>query len=196
MNLLKERQIIVMLVMLVFMFAIFSPICAAFANESESYKCLNKNLPDVPLVETENLLEVRLSGPYSEYIIDICKSYPTVSPFLVQSVMYHESSCNPYCVNSNGTCVGLMQIYIKYHMDRATRLHVTDFYDPYNSLLLGVDYLSELYDNLGDWKLVLMTYNMGYKKAYSLYSSGKVSTYASSILSMAERLEKGEVIFE
>ena len=44
----------------------------------------------------------------------------------------------------NGGCIGLMQVYEKYHKDRMKRLGVTDLYDPYSNILVGTDILMEL----------------------------------------------------
>ena len=121
---------------------------------------------------------------------EIVLMYPNVEPELVMSVIYHESRFNRTA--KTGSCLGLMQISTRWHKDRAKRLGVTDFYDTYSNILMGVDYLSELTNQHGDIKLVLMLYNMNHKTAFKLYKEGKTSKYARSVLSMAESYKKGE----
>lgn len=176
------------------LFVLFSG-CSAYGSDIlEESKGFNKQIPDVPSIDCESLLTTQVTNPIDEYIIDVCSRYSNVDVNLIRSIVYHESGYNAFSVNYNGTCVGLMQIYTKYHMDRAARLGVTDFFDPYSNILLGVDYISELTNNLGDIRLVLMTYNMGYKKAYNLYSNGTISGYAKSVLATAEGLEEGTFV--
>lgn len=91
----------------------------------------------------------------NEYIKEICLSY-NMEPEFVEVLVYQESR---YDVNAkNHNCVGLMQINTYYHADRAKRLGVTDFYDPYGNILLGVDYLSELFYQYKDPRMVLRVY--------------------------------------
>jgi soluble lytic murein transglycosylase-like protein len=123
------------------------------------------------------------------YIQDVCSKYK-VDPELVKSIIYHESRYNPKA--TNGNCVGLMQLSKRWHADRAKKLGVTNFYDPYENILVGVDYLSELFDKYKDPELVLMLYNMKHNTALRLYKQGKTSRYAKSILAMTKTLEKGE----
>lgn len=120
------------------------------------------------------------------YIKDICKEYE-IEPELIQSIVWHESRYNPKV--KNGKCLGLMQIHTSYHSDRAKKLGVKDFYDPYGNILLGVDYISELFNKYEHPKLVLMLYNMKHSTAFSLYKEGKTSKYAKSVLARAERLK-------
>lgn len=118
----------------------------------------------------------------NEHIDYICESYPNVTPSLVRSVIMSESSFNPKAKNDSH--VGLMQVSTKWHRERAKRLGVNDLYDPYGNVAVGVDYLSELIEQThGDVAWALMIYNMGFQTAYQLHQQGKVSSYASKILS-------------
>lgn len=105
-------------------------------------------------------------------------------------MVYHESRFNP---NENTKPdLGLMQIIPKYHSERMKRLNVTNLYDPYSNLLVGVDYLAELRTQTGNIELALMMYNMNHKKAKELYKQGKLSTYANSVLDLSVKYQKGE----
>lgn len=71
------------------------------------------------------------------------------------AIIEHESSGQAGA--TNGGCKGLMQI--KYHTERMNRLGVTDIYDPYGNILVGCDYLAELFAEYEDISIVLMKYN-------------------------------------
>jgi soluble lytic murein transglycosylase-like protein len=126
----------------------------------------------------------------NSYVKNICSKYDNVKPELVMSIIYHESRYDPRA--KTGNCVGLMQVSSYWHADRATRLGASDFYDPYDNILIGVDYLSELFNTYKDPSLVLMLYNMNHEDAFKLYSEGKTSYYARSVLERAEKIKRGE----
>jgi hypothetical protein len=123
------------------------------------------------------------------YVVEICEKY-NMEPELIMSVIVSESDYNPRA--TTGQCLGLMQISSRWHKDRAAKLGVKDFYDPYGNILLGVDYLSELRDKYKDMRLVLMMYNMSHNAAMEMYKNGQISNYAKKILARAEQYKKGE----
>ena len=136
--------------------------------------------------EAQPLTEAEL---IASYIVEVSSIYK-VDPYLIDSIVYHESRHIPSA--KNGNCLGLMQVCTTWHTDRAERLGVKDFYDPYGNLLLGVDYISELLNATdGDVELTLMLYNMNHKQAYSMRAKGEVSWYASSVLKRVEDLKQG-----
>lgn len=140
----------------------------------------SKDIPEQPTFE-----EVVAS-----YVFDICEDYPAVDPYLVLSVIFQESRFKPNV--SNGGCVGLMQISTYWHRDRAERLGVTDFLDPYSNVLLGVDLLDELLTRTkGDIYYALMFYNQTYESAHRMYSQGIVSDYAMDVVSRAQSYKEG-----
>lgn len=125
----------------------------------------------------------------TDYVFNICKSYPNVNPYLVLSVIYQESRFIPNV--SNGRCVGLMQISEYWHQDRAAKLGVTDFWDPYSNILLGVDLLNELLEKTdGDVYFALMLYNQTYSSAKQMYSQGIISNYAKDVVQRANEYEE------
>lgn len=157
----------------------------------------DEDLP-LPEVTLETLIEESIVKPPSDpneiinsYISEICILYPNVGQALIKSIVYHESRYNPLA--KNGNCVGLMQVSTYWHRDRASRLGVTDFYDSYSNILLGVDYISELLNKYKDPVLVLMLYNMDHQTALKLSRGGVTSTYARSVLAKAEEYKKGEL---
>lgn len=149
--------------------------------QDESEKYLEEGLPtnDIPLTE-EQLID--------SYVDDICRQYQNIPPQLIKSVIWHESTYDPKAINYNGTCFGLMQIAPRWHKDRMAKLGVTDIYDPYGNILVGVDYLSELFTRYEDMGLVLMMYNMSHNKAFEIHKQGRLTKYAQSVLDRAETL--------
>lgn len=150
-----------------------------------------------PTTEVEPIIEIVEEEineqTINEYVDDICILYDNVEPELVKSIIWHESRYNPKAVNYDGSCVGLMQISTFWHKSRAFELGVQDFFDPEGNILLGIDYLSELFNHYKDPVLVLMLYNMEHDTAFKLYNEGKISNYASSVLERAEMLKNGGV---
>lgn len=110
-----------------------------------------------------------------------------VCPELIFAIIEKESSGNPNA--ENGGCYGLMQISERWHRDRMERLGVTDLYDPYGNILVGVDYLMELAEKYEDLDMVLMVYN-GSSDAQERWESGNPTEYATSIMNRSMELER------
>ena len=128
----------------------------------------------------------------SEEIQQTCIKYGEeygICPELIMAMIEKESLGRPAVVSKVG-CVGLMQIYPKYHQERMEKFGVTDLTDIDGNIHVGADYLSELFEEHGEIYLVLMSYNMGEGKANKLYEQGKISKYALSISERAEELER------
>lgn len=123
------------------------------------------------------------------YVQTISSLY-NIDPELVKSIIQQESEYLPRA--TNGDCLGLMQVSHRWHSKRAADLGINDFYDPYSNILLGVDYLAELFASYKDPSLVLMLYSMDHKTAFKMYSEGKISGYAKTVLARAEVYRKGE----
>ena len=120
-----------------------------------------------------------------DYIEIICQERG-ICPELVEAIIERESGWDPEAVN--GDCIGLMQVSEKWHRERMERLGVADLTDPYDNILVGVDYLSELSGKY-EVGLALMIYN-GDSRAESLWRAGKTSDYATWILERSAELER------
>lgn len=136
----------------------------------------------IPVLSEEDIINT--------YIEDVCEMY-TVDPALIKSIVWHESRYKPNA--TNGQCIGLMQISKKWHAARAEKLGVTDLYDPYGNILVGVDYINFLSQQNEDPALVLMLYNMSHDTAKQIYANGNISNYAKSVLERAESIRRGEI---
>lgn len=136
---------------------------------------------------TADSLETYLSEDVQGACIQYGEEYG-ICPELLMSIIEFESSGNSKA--ENGGCCGLMQISVKWHKDRMERLGVTDLFDPYGNILVGVDYLSELVEKYQDVGLVLMVYNGGHDYAMRIYEKGELSNYANKILERSAELER------
>lgn len=149
----------------------------------------------IQITNTKNILCIPTSIPIDNstriniYIRSICKMY-NVEPELIMSIVYHESRY--ISTITNGNCIGLMQVSRYWNKDRAIKLGITNFYDEYSNLLIGIDFISELSKQYKDIKLVLMLYNMNHSDAFKMYKNNKISNYAKSILIKKEQYKKGE----
>lgn len=121
-----------------------------------------------------------------DYIEIVCED-KHICPELVESIIEAESSWNPKA--QNGDCIGLMQVSGSWHKDRMARLGVTDLTEPYDNILVGVDYLSELFERYEDAGAVLMKWN-GDSRLTEYIETGELPEYAEKVLSRSAELER------
>lgn len=121
-----------------------------------------------------------------DYIEIICQERG-ICPELMEAVIERESGWDPEAVN--GDCIGLMQVSEKWHQDRMERLGVTDLTDPYDNILVGIDYLSELFELYEDVGAVLMKWN-GDSRLSEYLETGELSEYAEKVLKRSAELER------
>ncbi len=107
---------------------------------------------------------------------------------LLMAIIERESS--GVIMAQNGDCKGLMQIKASCHKDRMERLGVTDIFDAESNVMVGADYLAELFEEYEDPGLVLDIYSGRGQKAFNNYDSGTMSSYASGILERSAELER------
>lgn len=135
----------------------------------------------------------QVTDPYLLTILnveDVCDIYD-LDPCFIKSIIWHESRFDPNAKSSNGKCIGLMQINEYWHKDRMERLGVSNLQDSYSNILVGCDYISELFDKYQDPHLVLMLYNMPHDKAMQKFKQGEISYYAKSVMSLTKHLKEG-----
>ena len=137
------------------------------------------------MVVTAKGNDTYIKHQYQEYCKIIGDKY-NVSPELLMAMIEKESSGNADA--ENGGCIGLMQIYEKYHKDRMERLGVTDLYNPFWNIMVATDYLMELAEKYEDLGFVLMKYN-GDSRANAYWEAGELSEYAASIIERSAELE-------
>lgn len=125
------------------------------------------------------------------YTYCVCNQYG-VRYDLVIALIEHESGYVFDKVGDDGHSIGYMQIYETWHIDRMERLNCDDLTNPYQNILVGVDYLAELYEKYGTWQDTLTAYNYGEKGAYTyMWSRGRyVYDYNSGIMSRMKEIEE------
>lgn len=112
---------------------------------------------------------------YVFYIHQICEEYyPELDPAIVQAVMETESHYIP-TVESRCGAVGLMQVIPKWHAWRMEQYGLTDIWDPYTNIIVGIDFLNESYAKYGDYYQALIAYNNS-------------SSYANYVLALADEI--------
>ena len=126
-----------------------------------------------------------------DYIEEICGMY-NICPELIEAVIEQESDWEPNAYNPDSGCIGLMQINPRRHKERMDKLGVTDLTDPEENILVGVDYIAELFHRYGDVYAVLMVYNAGDSDTYGLgaWKGGRSSDYALEVAERSAELER------
>lgn len=178
----KRMKFVLVIGFIVAMFAFFS---------EEQFNEVAYEEADIVSVMTEYrqqepLYDVPLSAEVQRYIFNVC-SYYNLEPSLVIAVIECESGYDEMAIGDGGESYGLMQVQPRWHMARMDRLGVTDLFNPYENISVGVDILAECvakYDD--DIGAALTAYNSGCYK-------GEVTKYARSVLEIKEKIE-GECI--
>ena len=83
-----------------------------------------------------------------------------------------------------------MQINPKWQSERMDRLGATDLHDEETNILVGVDYLAELFTESEDIYLVLMLYNMKRSTAINKYDDGEYTYYAEHVSEVSMEFER------
>lgn len=131
------------------------------------------------------ITEILLDAEMQEWIWNYCND-KNISPALVMAMIERESSCNSACIGDYGNSFGYMQIYKKWHIDRMEKLGVTDLLDGKQNIMVGVDYLLELFQENPDATWVLNAYNGG--RAYANRKSD--TDYSVDVLDRSAVLER------
>lgn len=131
--------------------------------------------------------DTELPELYQVHCKQIGQEY-NICPELLMAIIEQESGGNPDAVGAAGE-IGLMQIYPKYHSDRMEELGVYSLYAPKSNILVGADYLAELFQKYGDVYTVLQVYN-GTEDAVEKAEKGEHTEYARKIVKRAEQLER------
>lgn len=135
--------------------------------------------------------DVPLDIELQAHIINECGGYG-IDPAIVFAMIERESSFRADAVGDNGKSFGLMQIQKKWHEDRMEKLCVTDLMNPYENVLVGIDYLAWQLDRYdGDMAKALVGYNQGHFKE-------TVTGYAKGVLERSEEIKvvTGDVLLQ
>lgn len=146
-----------------------------------------------PTETTEAVIyEVPIDKELLDHIQGLCADYE-IPVEAVLAMIEVESSYQADAVSKVGA-VGLMQVIPEYHEPRMNRLNCTDLFDPYQNVIVGMDFLSELIDEYdGNFHKALTAYNYGQKGANDkFFGQGTYRTeYSLKVLETAEKIKKG-----
>ena len=136
--------------------------------------------------------DVPLSQDLQDHIFALCEKLG-LDASMVIAIISVESTYNPALVGDNGNSLGLMQIQPRWHSDRMDSLGCSNLLDPYQNVIVGVDFISELYTYGGkqrttDW--VLMAYNGGPSYANKKTAQGVVTHYVDRVYDRQSNLKE------
>ena len=125
------------------------------------------------------------------YLWSLCQE-KNIDYYMVVALIERESGYKWNATSNNGTVMGYMQIYEKWHKDRMQAEGVDDIYNPYGNISVGLNILQELIGKYGeDYHKILMSYNMGEAGCRKANNRGIYSTeYSRGILQRAKELEQ------
>lgn len=132
--------------------------------------------------------DIPLSEDLQSHIFQICENHD-IDPIIIIAMIYRESSYREWLVGDGGDSFGLMQIQPKWHTARMNKLGCTNLLDPYQNVLVGIDYFSYLIKSGGSIEWALMAYNGGPSYANRKTAQGVLTEYARTVLQMVEELE-------
>ena len=138
--------------------------------------------------ETENteptvaLYDVPLDENLQTHIIETAETYG-IDPSIIMAMAYKESTYRTDVIGDGGNSYGLLQIQPKWHYKRMQKLGCTDLLDPYQNVMVGIDYLAEQIDRYDDLAKGLTAYNRG-------HYPGKVTNYAKTVMALAEEMRR------
>ena len=132
-------------------------------------------------VEEPALYDVPLDKELQKHIVRVCEEYG-VEPAIVLAVIGRESNYRAEAIGDGGDSLGMCQVQPRWHYDRMERLNCPDLLDPYQNVVVGIDYLAECIERYdGDVAKGLVAYNQGHFKE-------TITDYALAVLDMAETL--------
>lgn len=125
------------------------------------------------------------------YTYILCKQYG-VDYSLVVALIERESGYVFDKVGDDGNSIGYMQIYESAHTDRMERLNCTNIKNPYQNVMVGIDFLAELIEKYGTVQDAFAAYNYGERGAREhLWNKGiYVYSYNEGIMNRARELEE------
>lgn len=157
---------------------------AAYRAEIAQYE-RQVELQELVVQDPVTVYDVPLDMDLQLHIIQTCEAYH-IDPAIVVAMIYRESGFRADAVGDGGNSLGLMQVQPYWHGERMERLGCEDLLDPYQNVVVGIDYLAECIERYdGDVAKALVAYNQGHYHE-------TITDYALAVLDMAEEL-RGEL---
>lgn len=197
-DVMKECSLIVAFVLVVCL--LWVSMTNALATSAEgwpvSYKVQEvrvvEQIPEVEQpTEQEEAVEkvtylVPMEQELQDFIIRLCEEHH-IEPGVVFAIIDQESDFRADAVGDNGKSFGLMQIQKRWHVERMNKLGCDDLLDPYQNVMVGIDYLAELFERENGVEWALAAYNAGPSGA----NLGYGSNYAEEVLNHSDLLKGG-----
>lgn len=133
--------------------------------------------------------EQPLDSDLQKYIWDLCQE-KSISFSLIMAQIGAESDFHSG-ISSDVGAVGLMQIRGSIHYELMDSLGVTNLYNEYENVLVGITLMNSFLLKYEDIELSLMAYNCGEAGASRLWNQEKYSTsYTKEILTVSATYEE------
>lgn len=168
-------------------------------DKADAAMMLPDETPVAVLTQQEDVyatFDVPLDYDLQVFIIQTCEEL-NIDAAVVMAMIFYESSYQADAVGDGGNSLGLMQIQERWHEERMERLGVTDLFDPYQNVTVGIDLLAELLDEYdGNVEMALMAYNAGRSGADKYwFSNGEYSNeYSRKVVDLARLLNGGGAV--
>jgi soluble lytic murein transglycosylase-like protein len=130
-----------------------------------------------------------------KYLWKQCKKRK-VDYYIVVALIERESGYKADATGDNGNSKGYMQIWESWHTERMAEENVTDLYNPYENIRVGLNLLQELTGGDTDlddmeYHYMLMCYNAGTSRAKEYITQGIYSSeYSRAILKRAGEIKQ------
>jgi soluble lytic murein transglycosylase-like protein len=141
---------------------------------------------------------VYIPEEYTAYLLYMSEKN-SVPIWLIARVIEKESSWRDDVVNanSNGSYdYGIMQLnssYLDYYSWKFNDYKVIDYFNPYESIKIGVKYLRFLYEVTGDWKSAVASYNCGLTKVRNNNIPKSTQRYVEDVFTYSlKAIDKGD----
>lgn len=140
--------------------------------------------------------DVPLDEELQLFIVRECEKNH-IDAAIIMAMIERESNFKADAIGDKGHSHGLMQIQERFHLERMKRLGCDDLLDPYQNVLVGIDYLAELLERYEDTEKALVAYNAGPTGAYNHYFRRGVysSEYSSAVIENSRNITKGTVFY-
>lgn len=142
-----------------------------------------------PKTPKYDYFDVPIGEDLQNHIFEVCESYG-IHPAIIISMIEKESSYVSSKVGDGGDSFGLLQIQPRWHKERMVRLDCYDLLDPYQNVMVGVDYLAELVDKKRGMAWALMAYNGGPTYANAKLKEGVITQYVWDVLERGKEIDQ------
>lgn len=150
--------------------------------------------PEEFIVKT--YFDVPLERDLQDHIFAVCEA-SDFDPAILMAMIDRETDFRPQLIGDNGNSYGLLQVSLKWHGWRMEKYGCKDLLNPYDNVLVAMDFINELRGRKEakqyglEW--VLMAYNGGATYANHMWGEGRVSDYARYVIERSTEFEMYEI---